>query len=346
LATFLLFLRGVETNKLRFSLGAGLVALLLFNFHPYHLPLIYLAPLTYLILLLLDKKIAWLTALKHYATLVLSSLPSIIYHFYTMSDSIIAARAAQNVTPTSGLFFVIIGLGFFLPGGVLGTIRYFRDPETKSPWQLLLIVWAFISLLISELGSWQFGRRSLHGISIPLTILTVDYLYYLVQKLRGSSYLMVMKNPLVVSALTITLLCPTTIFNVVRDLQLFSTHYPTFYLSSEQVAIFNFMNNLPAGAVITSPFNASFIVGNTNKTVFLGHSHETIDSANKLKLLNKFFQKNTTPEWRGWFIDEHNLTYLYWSPLDARNYQGFEPELLNMEKVFQNGEVKIFQFKK
>ena len=345
LATFLLFLRGIETDKLRFSLGAGLTALLLFNFHPYHLPLIYLAPLAYLLILLLDKKMTWRQALKHYAALILLSLPSIIYHFYTLSDSVIGARATQNITPNSGLFFIIIGLGFFLIGGALGTVRYFKEPATKSPRQLFLIIWVIVSLLVSGLSAWQFGRRSLHGITIPLTILTVEYLAYLGRWLKDSPYFMVMKEPVVIIALALTLLCPTSLFNLVRDIQLYSESHPTFYLSGAQLESFDFLSHLPPGAIITNQLSASFIVGNTNKTVFLGHSHETIDSAYKLGLLKKFFQKTTPPEWRQWLIKEYNLTYLYWSTLDQQVYPDFIPESLGVEKLFQNNEIEIFKFK-
>ncbi len=119
LAFFLLMLLAWQNNKYKYSLGAGLVGLFWFNFHPYYFPYVFAILFVYgLIRLVKQRQIFYV---YHYLVALALCLPSVLYHYYKIkTDLVIGVRASQNVTMTSPFIFNFWGFGCLLIFAAVG----------------------------------------------------------------------------------------------------------------------------------------------------------------------------------------------------------------------------------
>jgi hypothetical protein len=337
---FLFFLLAVENKKSKYAFIAGLLGLILFNFHPYHFPTIYLTVFIFLLALLIEKKILFKKALGYFALLVLPSSLSLLYHFYTQFDPVIAARSIQNITLSPPLVYFLIGFGAFIPLAIVGAWQYFKKP--KDRWRLFLIVWCFTSFSICYLPGWQFGERNIQGTIFPLALLAADAWFYL--KNKFPTIAAKLTAPLAGSIIFLVVFAPTSGYNLSRDFALFAEQTPIFYRNANERSAYSWLNNQPPANVLAAPINAIFLSAHTRDQVFLAHADETLWSERKTTLQNIFFNQKTTAAWRVAFLKQFDIKYLYWSAIEARAYPNFEPANQGfLRLVFTNKEIIIYE---
>ncbi len=340
IAIFLLLILAFDSLRYRYSIIAGCLSLLLFNFHPYQLPTIFFVPLLYAIMLaVFYKKNIWSLA-KHYFLSCLITAPSILYHFYTMTDSFLGARAYQNQTVSSPLFFTLIGIG--LPG-ILAVIGWWQKKNTIQSKDWFLFFWVIVILLTLYLPDWQFQRRAFLGLSLPLGILSAEGWFYLKEKFIPFKKLLT--TPIIYGGLIIFLFVPTTFYNIIRDYRYFQTPNDYFYQSTDEQRALNWLNEQPTGVVLSSPFNCAYIVAKTEQITWLGHPHETLNFHAKKLTVEKMFnnemaENELLSQWQ-----TMNLKYLYWNKVDQESFPEFKPETKKyLKPVFSNSDVTIFEF--
>ncbi|HCC22652.1 TPA: hypothetical protein DF272_00530 [Candidatus Falkowbacteria bacterium] len=342
-AIFYFFLRATAQNRFRSSLTAGLLALILFNFHPYHFPLIYCAALAYSFYLLLEKRATFLALLSHFALLFFLSVPAVIYHLYTLSDPIIAARAAQNFTMNSPLIFTVIGLGLPFFGFWLGSYSEFKS--NTSPSHVFLFIWFTVGLLLSFVPDWQFGRRSLHSISIPAVILSITWFQSICARYHVDLKSIINRHPMAIVMFFITVLAPTSFFNLSRDIKLYLNNHPLFYYSSAKDQALSQLNNLHGKNIMASDVNSNFIVGHSDKNVFWGHDHESIDSANKKRLQAEIFSGQLPSDRLQSELKFLSVDYIWWDQFEKKIYPNFNPDQYQfLHPIIQNSTVVIYEF--
>jgi hypothetical protein len=132
-ATLFLTLLAIENNKKIYSLGAGLTALLLFQFHPYNAPtLAGILGLFFLFLCIKDKKIRW-DLLKHYFIILIISLPAIIYHIWTLKNFWTRQQfALQNICLTPSPAITFLSYGFLFLFACLGAFALLKKTKLKK----------------------------------------------------------------------------------------------------------------------------------------------------------------------------------------------------------------------
>ncbi len=351
---FLFALLAGDNNKFRYSFLAGLLALILFQFHPYHFPVIFGVLFFYwLVNVIRDKKINWLM-MAHFLIIFLLSLPSLLYHFWLVqTEPMIGLRAMQNITPTPPFLFVVVGCGLLFFLAVLGIIKIYldRDSDFNSNLNqpLFLVCWLVVGLILVY-SPITFQRRLLEGWQLPMVILATAALISLSQnKFIDDWFKYLKQNKYFISVGFLLFFCLSNFFHLIRDAVYFYYQKPltreNFFLPKNDLAAFNWLKTTtpPDSIILSSYFTGRFIPAYAGRAVYLGHAHETIFYKSKEQEVNLFFKDNENDNYCQNFLKKTGIDYLYYGPRE-RKAGSFEPADKDyLIKVYNNGEIEIYQ---
>jgi len=305
--TFIFFILSFQRKKWSYSILSGISALILLQFHPYHFITIYFVALTYAIYQIASNKN--FKFIIYFIILFFISVPSIIYHFFTLKDPLIYARSLQNITLSPPIIYVVLGFGIFLPLAIWGIYKIFK--LKKEDKYIFLIIWFIGSLLLAYLPEFQFQRRLLQGIQLPMIILAIAPFWTLIKK-----YVHKTKNSYLLAIIflpSLLILMPTTIYNISRDIHLSKIYNPNFYIEKPQKEIIDFLQEKTdyQGVVLSEDtFLMNVLPANIKTKVFLGHGHETIDFENKRTLISQFLNQEFSKEETKNFVKKYNISYI------------------------------------
>ena len=351
ISIFLLMILAIERKKFFYSIGAGFLALIYFNFHPFYIPLVFGSLGLYLFCLILKtKKILWREIIQ-FGFLILISSPSIFYHFWTLANSeVLRQRAWQNVTLSPSLTFIILGYGLlwlFAAFGLYGLTK-------KRQWTKPLIFCAsllFFSLFLVTLPI-QFQSRYLQGLHLPLVVFSIHGLIFLKEKTLKDRFGLVFKkiwtNEFLLAAIFILFLAISNLFNLTRDFYYFLVQPVAvkkyFYLPKDLILAFEKLSELPNNSIILSDVETSlFIPGFSGQKVFVAHGIETIDYFSKKLYAGWFFAADENAEKKFEFLKKSGINYLLISQ-ENKKIGGFAPETkIYLKLVYQNSQAKIYQ---
>ncbi len=137
----------------------------------------------------------------------------------------------------------------------------------------------------------------------------------------------------------------STIFNLVRDVDYFKNRYYKFYLPNEYKEAAAWLSTARPGVIFGQSFNSWLLPGLANLTIYMGHEHETIYAKDKGRKVEAFFADSLSDEEAAKFFKDNNLTYLFYADIE-RNYYPYSPVGKDyLEKVWQQGQIEIYQFK-
>src|SRR3989338_8065967 len=141
---FLLSILAFEKYKFIYSLGAGLSALFLFQFHPYHVPTVFGVLGVFILINFILRPEINFDYLKHYFVLIIFSLPPIFYHFWTVKNIWIRQQhLLQNFGPMPESFSIFLfSFGFLAPLALIGVFLILIAKPPGSEKNVFLVVWA------------------------------------------------------------------------------------------------------------------------------------------------------------------------------------------------------------
>jgi len=350
---FLLSLLAFENYKLIYSLAAGLSALFLFQFHPYHLLTIFGVLGVFVCIYVIRKKRLNIGHLKHCLVLLIFSIPPIIYHSWTLSNFWVRQQHfLQNITLTPLLPMVLIGYGLLLPLALIGAFLILKKSE-KDEKDIFLLFWFLIQFLLIY-SPVAFQRRLLEGFQIVLALIVlallatfgVFYLKDLVcQKPIFQKYFKeVFSNKIFLAYLSFILFFFSNFSIIVNDLTLYLENYDGMYLKKEaQEAMFWIRENTEEESIILSSLETgNLIPAFSIRQVYLGHGHQTAQFGRKASETERFFQKNND-DGKIAFLKENKIDYLFLGPKEKELIQ-FNPEEKNyLKKVFSNNQATIYK---
>lgn len=322
---------------------SGLLGLLFFQFHPYYAPFFYFLALAWAILAWKDK----LTIRKSFiifAVYLLISIPSVFYHlFLTWGDMVVFARAAQNRTITPSFYLTLISLGMFLPLAFLGFWA------SRSSWQTKYLgIWVVgsIGFLYAPVS---FGRRFTEGIFIPLALLTVIGLIFLVKWTKLATWKVLSNKFIYICAIfgAFFIFFGYSNYLILRN-RILDARYlsPPVFLSQEFLDSLNFIKSLDGDIVLSSFASGNVIPYYSGKRVYAGHWAETIFWEQKELALKKFYNGETTDNWREDFLRRSGMSIVFWGP-DERKLGNWNPEEAEfLMAVYERGEYAVFVHKK
>lgn len=288
-------------------------------------------------------------------------LPGPVYTFIaTNSDPVLRTWMAQNQTLSPEPWFYLTGYGLILVLAVLGGWKIERadypENSTEKFWQQrfrLLTTWAIVTAILLYIPV-SFQRRFVEGLQMPLVCLAV-YGFYEVfwtwykrnhpkaRIKRWTNYLIQLSAISTIVIVLILIIDVTARGEAAND----TPAHPLYYYNGE-IAALNWLatNTGQDDTVITGPIDGNYIPARTGNRVFYGHELETIDIAQKGKLLAQFFDANTPQSFREQLIKDYNLHYLYYG-LEEKHLLGdkpeFDPAQTNWPVVFQNQWVTIYK---
>jgi hypothetical protein len=344
--------------KLQYEIYAGLCALVLFQFHPFHIPTIFGVLGAYFIFLCLINKKILFSKMRPLIILFLFTIPNLIYHLYILRDPIIKQRAIQNVCLTPSWWLTIIGFGFLVPLAILG-IYYIlnspRDWEVKNTKYYFLIIWLIVQTALIYSPT-NLQRRMSEGLHIVLCLLAVIAIFALIKNIRKKSKhnrldkitIFIYNNKILLIIIFLIFFSFSNILNVARDIVYYQKEHILFYLPIEKKDSFDWIkNNTDRKALFLSHTTTSnFIAGNTGRFVYAGHTTETPFFEFKEKQIKWFFGTNNEDEKKIDFLKSNNINFIYYSDWEqTNNKNGFKPkEKKYLQLVYKNNIVEIYKF--
>lgn len=341
--TSLCLIRSFRRGSFLWSIIGGVVGLFFFHFHPYYAPLFWALTIAAAVVFVRDG-LEWRRAAMIVFLFFLISIPAVVYHlFLNLSDSVVFARSLQNRTWTTPICLTLISFGLFLP---LSATAY---KKWKELWQVRILAgWAGLQFLFLY-APIPFQRRFTEGLIIPLSILTVI----------GASRIFARIKKVFADAV------PNKILrNLVFFLMLFwgfgYSNYlllgsrlgdgrnsaPPTYFEENFLKAIAALSGVPGGAVLSSFSVGNFIPVYTGKRVYAGHWAETIFYEQKEVAVKKFYNGETTDEWRKNFLKKQNISAVFWGPLEQK-LGTWDPYRSNfLDEAHLSGNYAIFVVKK
>lgn len=351
---FLFSCMAFEKYRLKYSVIAGFLALLLFSFHPYHMYSIFGVLGAVLLVDTLKNKKINIGYLKHIFIVGIISLPAILYQLWTIINiPVVYEHFLQNITTTPPLSVVIAGYGLLLPLALFGAFSILKKKD-KSNKEVFLVVWFFTHLSLLYLPVKTQVRLTM-GLQFAMSVLVMYGLVYLihlpmVRNLRQRYGMYYAKDPLsrmgiilVGCFLFIFLFLPTNIMFLAFDTQFYSKSDSVCYLSKDIQDAMVWLKSTPEDSIIlSSEFNGNIMPMFSLRQVFIGHHHETAQFKKKYDGYETFFMNGNDQE-RIALLKEYHINYVFFGP-EEKKVAIFNPDSKSfLEKVFQNSKVTIYK---
>jgi len=348
LLVFLLILLAWENNRYCYSVWAGIISFFWFWFHPFHIITVFSVMGGYILISSVRQKGILLTKIKHLLVVFLMALPAVIFYLVFLKiDPLMAGRSLQNILITPIPWMLLISYGFLGILAILGFFKSFRINDEKISF---IAIWFMVQLFLLYIPL-AFQRRLAQNFHFPVTILAIvgicSIYRFLSRKFSDKSANLLLNNKILMGLLFIIFLAFSNIYVLANDVLLYQNNsYPYFYLTDEYSQVMVWLeNNISLNDVVLSEeINGNFIPGMSGRKVYLGHGVETLDYENKLEKVEWFFEKDEESAEKKEFLEENNITYLFWS--DAEKGLGsFDPKNKEyLKEVFSNQTVTIYQF--
>ena len=351
LAIFMLMFKSYSSGKIRFSVLAGLLGLILGLIHPYDMVSVYSIGVLYLILTKSGLKEA-----KHFILFLALSLPAVIYQYVIFNYDPVFKEWAKTVTATPNPLSFAIGYGLI----GLFAILYILRNKKKSKTDLFLISWIICALILVYLP-FRFQRRLILGLHIPICIFAVKFtLDHLIPVIKKSIIFKGVRESILLGIIVV-LVAPGNFVYMFRNIEDMKINSSKYCLPNEDLEALKWIDkNVPSSEIIiASPVISQYIPGLTGNKVYAGHYDQTINYSKKIRDLADFYKADTTQNWQFNWIEKlkilftnyipnakENYIYIYYGPYEQG--VGKPPNLEEFQlitKAYQNNKVIIYRMK-
>lgn len=346
---FLFSLLAFENYKLRYSVWAGLFSLLLFSFHPYHIPTIFGVLSVFIIVDVIKNRKINLDYFQHCGIVVLFSLFPIFYYVWQLQYNVIFFQwSLQNITLTPPLLVVLSNYGLLLPLSAAG-IFYLSKKKNLDQRHVFLLVWFFVQSLLIYLPI-KSQINLVNGLELPMIMLATYGIFYLVDAPKLKRYFLehgrlhaVISIPLP-AIILVLFFSFFHIFVFLADVRSYLTHDPNMYIDNRNVFATAWLkgNTPPSSVIFSSLSDGSLIASMSLRKVFIGHRHETIHFAQKSQEAEHFAKQQDGSK-RLAFLKENHINYLFVGPEEKKALLFNPAEDAFLEKVYDNGYVVIYK---
>jgi len=345
---FYYFYQAIEIKSYQKSIWAGLLALILFSFHPFQIPLIYGVTLVYVLVLAIKNRKLDFKTIKIYGLFFLISLPSVIYYFYQiLANENIFLKAIQNTnwTPSLFLFILSFGLGLIL---ALYYIYYLGKNKKFSHPQIFVIVWFFTNIILAYLPFLNFQRRMLGGFMVPLSILAFSSLILILNKMRE----LAKTTKVILGAILLFFLSLSNLFVYSQDFKFLKQasldnveHSDLVYVDKQIKEALDWYKKtaVDSDIILASSERGNLIPGLTGKKVYLGHPIETVGFKGKRSEIEYFFAFNVLDSEKIKFLQQNKITYVFYSDFEKKLGLYSPAEKSYLQEVFNNDKAIIYR---
>ncbi len=341
IAAALLLAIALKYGRLRYGAVGGAAALVLFSFHPFHAPTLYLVGLLYLSAArkfrTRDDARSWAA----YALFVLVSVPAVLYHYLIIRFGDFGRQALEaNVCVTPSPWHVAIGFGVLCVLAPVGLwLARRRGAEIRQV--LFPAVW-IIAAVVLAYSPLTFQRRLLEGLQFPLVVLAAPAAVMVVRSLRSR---IPVASALVACAVFLALMLPSSFAAVTRNVDMYLTDEPPIaYFAADRSAALAWIrdNTSPDAAFLSVMPSGYHVAGWATRRVYAGHWVNSGDIRRKLEEARKFFIEMDDVDRVGFMVG-NGLQYVFYGP-DERTL-GELRESGPFERVFRQGDIEIFRLR-
>lgn len=345
IAALTLLFMAYDAERVRYGVWAGLLALVLFEFHPFHAPTLYAVGGVALLAASVKEGIRPRQWAAYLAFLAVSA-PAVAYQYWLTHVSPNAAfMLANNITITPSLPYVILGFGAV---SILAIFGWRADAEIRAfapSRRRFLAAWAIVQLLLTY-GPFSFQRRLLEGLEFPLVLLSIPALAVLYRRILrrpefGRAFAMTY-GVLLAAAVFL----PSSVSAIVRGVDAYVTDRPPifFFSTDESAALAWLRERTPQDAVVLSGADEGNIIsGWAVRKVYAGHWANTIDLARKQEEIARFYGEAGSEERRS-FLERNGITYVYEGPSE-RGLGGTLADDPTFEQAFRAGAIAVYRLR-
>lgn len=231
------------------------------------------------------------TTLAALLAAALAQLPLLVYNVRLLStDPIWSLYTAQNVTLSPPLVDILFGFGLLLPAALAGIVLAVKKKEAAliglAGWILAGFILAYLPTLIQ--------RRFLLAITIPLAFLSVRALDAFFARIF-------VRKPINLGfmyGLFILLTGLSSLYLVYGNLQVIKTRPENLYYPSALDPALQWLQDhaAPQDFVLGVETTGQLVAQKTGLRVYLGHEMETINYAEKMRVVPEWYQSNLPVE--------------------------------------------------
>jgi hypothetical protein len=317
----------------------GLAALGLALVQPFALAVVYATVAVYVLLRRwLDK--SWpLSGLIAATSIAAFSAPVLLYDYWVYTTNpVLAAWAAQNLTPAPPVVDLILGFGLVGLLAILGMAILVRARDRNGT---VLVAWGVVTLVLVYVP-FALQRRLLTGLGLPLAVLAAVALgRWLLPKLSAQRGRLLIIFVLGFSVLgSIFLLTVLTAGALNRHGQ--PAIFARLYISQDEAAAMRWLLEHGQDEVVLAALRTGMLLpGRAGVRVFVAHPFETIDFEAKQAQAEAFFRDEMSAEEWQRLRNQYNIRYVFVGPVE-RALGGGAVHLRGLEPAFSQGEVSVY----
>ncbi len=331
-----------------YSVVAGLAALLLIAFHPFHLLTVFAVTGVFaLVIIWQNRKMFW-PFFVHFLILGAGVLPPVWYYARQLAtDKYLLLKAVQNQCPITPLWLTIIGYGLILALALIGAAILWRKKTKLANGEIFILVWAIVQFFIIY-APVNYQRRMTEGLQVPLVLLAAIGLFYLAEKIWSSPRplaRLISQNRELAFAVLLILLSLSNIFALAVDGYIYRSAATYSYLSRETMAAIVWLKNAGPDVIIlnSAPDGSNPLPAYSGRRVFVGHGVETLNYRSKQTAVEWFFAANRPVAVERDFLARRKISYIFYGPKE-RLLGAYDPELKQyLQPVYENSEVIIYR---
>lgn len=333
----------VTVAKVRWTVISGLLACVLFSFHPFHIFTLGLILITHTFaLLILDHKrhasLWWILLLWG-----VCALPGAGYQVWLQwGDEVLQARSFQSNTPTPSFATVYLSFAALWVFGLVGARRLWKTHREAG---LFLLVWGVVQTF-ALFAPIQVNRRFVMGLQIDLTLLaTVGWyviFYGLKQRTTGflkrTNWLLGLWRHAAGPAVAIFIFGFSSIAAFMTYLRAPVDIPDLLYMPLEQKRAYQWIeeNTNQEDVVIALGWPAILLPGETGRATYTAHWHETLRWEEKYGVVQRLLSARNENQ-ANQLLDQIGADYILLSPPQHLNTQPSRVQL-----VFEQNNWRIF----
>ncbi len=314
LLVFLLLLAAYEQRRARLSVLAGVAALVLFSFHPFHIPTVAGVAVGVGLALTIRYRGQARRWWAHTAIVLGIASPAVLYYLLlTGSHWLVSAKYQQNITTTPAWWLVAAGYGFLLPLAVAGL----KSTALRGVRWCFFVGWVVVQTGLVFAPMILYQRRLLQGLQFPIVLLAAAGAFVLYGSLKrrlSAASFERWANRWVLTCLFVLLLTFANLYSLAYNIVELGGRPRSYFLPTADVAAFDWLaSETPEDAAILAPFPAANLIpGRTGRATYAGHTVETAFFWEKIRKEVMFFDAATTDIERRAFLVESGIDYLYY----------------------------------
>ncbi len=358
---YVFLIHGFQTERAKYFILCGLMALIHSLMRPYLIPESYIMfAITPILFCLLQKK--WEKKWFFFCAIpAIIHFPAVLYYLWiSISDSLGMAGWSQNhqfMGKPGFLVEYVFGVGWTWLVCMVFFVYLVRKCQERISF-LILFLWIFVAWGLCNLYPyWKPGQESgLYAFIIVPPILTMVGPYHWLNTVLGKQnakdnvlvrvLLFLFSRRILLAVLIILFSIPTTIFvyySMFRDLKYGHIQW-AYFLSREAYSALEYLKNNGEkdDVILASPKTSQFIFAFTPCKTVTGHFMLTKDYVKKTEDVYRFYGKRSDTMTQKEILKKYRVNYVFVGPFETEISAGQFEIFGDYNVVFDKGNTRLY----